>query len=59
MVVAAEIWIWDQLVGAILWNESEQLGSFEFNQNFLSSGLEISPVKMPLSQGKRVIPFLS
>jgi len=57
MVVAAEIWIWDQLAGAILWNESEQLGSFEFNQNFLRSGLDIAPVKMSLTQGQRVYSF--
>ncbi len=57
MVVAAEIWIWDQLAGAILWDESEQLGRFEFNQNFLGSGLDISPVKIPLKQGKRIYSF--
>ncbi|PZX49357.1 type II toxin-antitoxin system HipA family toxin [Algoriphagus chordae] len=57
MVVAAEIWIWDKLAGAILWDESEQMGSFEFNQNFLSSGLDISPIKMPLTQGNRVYKF--
>ncbi|SFB19258.1 type II toxin-antitoxin system HipA family toxin [Algoriphagus aquimarinus] len=57
MVVSAEIWIWDKLVGAILWDESEQMGSFEFNQTFLRSGLDISPIKMPLSQGNRVYKF--
>ncbi|TXE05591.1 type II toxin-antitoxin system HipA family toxin [Algoriphagus aquimarinus] len=57
MVVAAEIWIWDKLAGAILWDESEQLGSFEFNQNFLRSGLDISPIRMPLSQGNRIYKF--
>ncbi|RAI88018.1 type II toxin-antitoxin system HipA family toxin [Algoriphagus yeomjeoni] len=57
MVVAAEIWIWDKLAGAILWDDSEQLGSFEFDQNFLRSGLDISPIKMPLSQGKRIYSF--
>ncbi|WP_339880419.1 HipA N-terminal domain-containing protein [uncultured Algoriphagus sp.] len=57
MVVAAEIWIWDKLAGAILWDESEQMGSFEFDQNFLSSGLDISPIKMPLSQGNRIYQF--
>ncbi|WP_192085311.1 type II toxin-antitoxin system HipA family toxin [Algoriphagus sp. Y33] len=57
MVVAAEIRIWDKLVGAVLWDDSEQLGSFEFHQDFLRSGLDISPVKMPLSQGNRVHAF--
>ncbi|WP_057937307.1 type II toxin-antitoxin system HipA family toxin [Algoriphagus resistens] len=57
MVVAAEIWIWDKLAGAVLWDESEQLGSFEFDQDFLKSGLDISPAKMPLSQGGRIYRF--
>ncbi len=57
MVVAAEIWIWDKLAGAVLWDESEQMGSFEFNPEFLRSGLDISPVKMPLAQGRKVFTF--
>jgi len=57
MVVAAEIWIWDKLAGAVFWDASQQLGSFEFSPNFLSSGLDISPVKMPLNQGNRVYRF--
>jgi serine/threonine-protein kinase HipA len=57
MVVAAEIWIWDQLAGVVLWDDTEQLGSFEFDPKFLKSGLDISPIKMPLSQGKRIYSF--
>lgn len=57
MVVAAEIWIWDKLAGAVLWDESTQVGSFEFSGNFLQYGLDISPVKMPLAQGKKVFAF--
>jgi len=57
MVVAAEIWIWDQLAGAILWDESKQLGSFEFDQKFLRSELDISPIKMPLAGGNQIYSF--
>jgi serine/threonine-protein kinase HipA len=57
MVDVAEIWIWDQLAGVVLWDDTEQLGSFEFDSNFLQSGLDISPVKMPLGQGKRIYSF--
>ncbi|WPR73708.1 type II toxin-antitoxin system HipA family toxin [Algoriphagus sp. NG3] len=57
MVVSAEIWIWEKLAGAVLWDETEQLGSFEFNQDFLGSELDISPAKMPLSQGGRIYRF--
>lgn len=57
MVEVAEIWIWDQLAGVVLWDDTEQLGSFEFDSNFLQSGLDISPIKMPLGQGKRIYSF--
>jgi serine/threonine-protein kinase HipA len=57
MVAVAEIWIWDQLAGVVLWDDTEQLGSFEFTSNFLQSGLDISPIKMPLGQGKRIYSF--
>lgn len=57
MVVAAEIWIWDQLAGAILWDENRQLGSFEFDQKFLRSRLDISPIKMPLIGENRIYSF--
>ncbi|WP_026968467.1 type II toxin-antitoxin system HipA family toxin [Algoriphagus terrigena] len=57
MVVAAEIWLWDKLAGAVLWDESQQLASFEFDSGFLRSGWDISPVLMPLAQGKRLYSF--
>lgn len=57
MVNAAEIWLWNKLVGAVLWDESRQLANFEFDRNFLRSGWDISPILMPLSQGKRLYSF--
>ncbi len=57
MVVAAEIWLWDRLAGAVLWNEAELLASFEFDANFLKSGWDISPILMPLFQGRRLYSF--
>ena len=57
MVVAAEVWLWDRLAGAVLWDEKEQIASFEFDQGFLRSGWDIAPITMPLRQGKRVYAF--
>jgi serine/threonine-protein kinase HipA len=57
MVVAAEVWLWDRLAGAILWDEFQQLASFEFDQSFLRSGWDIAPITMPLRQGKRLYSF--
>lgn len=57
MVVAAEVWIWDRLAGAVLWDEGQQLASFEFDSGFLRLGLDIAPITMPLRQGKRMYAF--
>ena len=57
MVIAAEVWLWDRLAGAILWDDAQQLASFEFDQGFLRSGWDIAPVTMPLRQGKRLYTF--
>jgi serine/threonine-protein kinase HipA len=47
----------DKLAGAVLWDEAEQLASFEFDKGFLRSGWDIAPITMPLRQGKRVYAF--
>ncbi|GMQ31102.1 type II toxin-antitoxin system HipA family toxin [Algoriphagus confluentis] len=57
MVIAAEVWLWDRLAGAILWDEVQQLASFEFDQGFLRSGWDIAPITMPLRQGRRLYTF--
>ncbi|MDP4934886.1 MAG: type II toxin-antitoxin system HipA family toxin [Salibacteraceae bacterium] len=57
MVDAAEVWIWGQLVGAVRWDEVNQLASFQFDQKFLSKNIDLSPVKMPIQQGNRIHRF--
>lgn len=57
MVVAAEIWLWEKLVGGILWDENRQFASFEFDPGFLRTGWDIAPVTMPLSQGRKIHSF--
>lgn len=60
MVAIANVKIWNNNVGVILWDEMQQLGIFEFDKNFLKLGLDISPVLMPLSElknGKLVFSF--
>ena len=57
MVIAAEIWLWDKLAGAILWDENRQFASFEFDPGFLRTGWNIAPMTMPLSQGRKIHSF--
>lgn len=44
-----------QDVGAVSFNTETSVGAFEFESRFINSGIELSPVKMPLS--KRIYSF--
>ena len=60
MVAIANIKLWNNNVGVILWDEMRNIGIFEFDKNFTKLGLDISPILMPLSDfenGKRVFSF--
>ncbi len=60
MVAIANVKLWENNVGVILWDEMRNLGIFEFDKNFSKLGLNLSPVVMPISEfenGKRVFSF--
>jgi serine/threonine-protein kinase HipA len=57
MVEVAKIYIWDTYVGAVRWDNKEQLGYFEYAPQFLKVGWELSPIKMPISRGNLVYSF--
>lgn len=46
----ARIYLWDVYVGALNWNVEAQRGEFEFTPEFVKTGLEISPIHMPLRE---------
>ncbi|PWL28589.1 type II toxin-antitoxin system HipA family toxin [uncultured Roseivirga sp.] len=57
MVDVAEVYLWGELVGAVSWNENTRLASFEYAPRFLDKGWDLSPIKMPLSNGARIYSF--
>lgn len=57
MVDVANITLWGEFVGAIRWHEDEQLASFQYDSKFINNNWELSPIKMPLSQGSRIWRF--
>ncbi len=57
MINTAFVKIWNKLVGAVAWNEDYQLASFEYTEEFINMGWELSPLKMPLSSGARIYSF--
>jgi len=57
MVDAAEIFIWGERAGAVIWNEEDQIAIFQYDPNFLRHGWDLSPIKMPVGNGARIYSF--
>ncbi|WP_010521001.1 type II toxin-antitoxin system HipA family toxin [Aquimarina agarivorans] len=51
MIESAIVKIWGITAGAVLWNETTQLASFEYTPDFVLKGYDLSPLKMPLQAG--------
>lgn len=54
-MTAAEVFLWGTRIGVVVFDDASGLGSFEFDRDFTDSGVEVSPIVMPLS--KRVYSF--
>ncbi|MDA9773774.1 type II toxin-antitoxin system HipA family toxin [Saprospiraceae bacterium] len=57
MISTAFIKIWGELVGAVAWNEGDQLASFEYDVDFLQKQWDLAPIKMPISNGPKIYSF--
>lgn len=44
----AQVYMWDEYVGALNWNAQNGIGEFEYSPEFVQTNLEISPIHMPL-----------
>ncbi len=49
----ANVNIWGDLVGAVVWLDDRGFAVFEYDPSFLKRGLELSPIHMPLAEAKR------
>lgn len=52
MVDIARVTLYGQNVGTLLWDKSRQYAVFEYADSFVGSGLEPSPIIMPVMQGR-------
>ncbi|PQJ78955.1 type II toxin-antitoxin system HipA family toxin [Polaribacter porphyrae] len=57
MITTAFIKLWGKTVGAIAWDEKQQLGFFEYDKNFLDKKIEVSPLKMPVNSAQTIFSF--
>ena len=57
MVDVAEVKIWGEFAGAVAWNEITQTASFEYDSTFLTKGLDLAPLIMPITSEKQIFSF--
>jgi serine/threonine-protein kinase HipA len=58
-MTAAIIQLYGTPIGAVSWDPDRELGVFEYDPDFLGSGIEVSPIAMPLGPGRFSFPNLS
>ncbi len=59
MNTTAEVYLWGTRVGIMHQEVGESFASFEYDKDFLQSGIQISPIAMPLSKKIYQFPMLT
>jgi serine/threonine-protein kinase HipA len=49
--------IWDQIIGAVAWDENKNLASFEYDPTFRTKGWNLAPIKMPIQSSNKIFSF--
>lgn len=57
MITTAFIQVWGETVGAVAWDESRELATFEYDAAFRNKGWELAPLTMPVKSGKDIFSF--
>lgn len=58
-MTTAEVWLWGTRVGAVTLPPGERFASFEYDPDFQRSGIELSPLMMPLGGQVHRFPALA
>lgn len=48
----AYVKIWDEIIGAVVWNKNTGLATFEYEPSFSRKGWDLSPLMMPMDSRK-------
>ncbi len=59
MTTVAEVRLWGRTIGAVSISDGEEIAAFKYNPAFAKSGIEVSPLMMPLSRKVFRFPALS
>lgn len=58
MSTVAEVRLWGSVIGAVAIEDEEETATFEYDRAFASSGIEVAPLMMPLSERLYTFPSL-
>lgn len=54
----ASVNLWGRRVGAVSWDQARAVAVFQYDANFLSSGIEVAPIVMPVREAPYAFPAL-
>lgn len=57
-VDVAEVMMWGSRIGIVIWNESREVAEFQYDEKFVNSGIQVSPITMPLTDKVYSFPNL-
>jgi len=55
----ARVALWGRDIAAVTWDDSRNIGIFQYTPDFLNSQIEVAPIMMPLKEGTFQFPSLS
>ena len=55
----AKILLWGSVIGAVSWLEEREIGVFQYAPHFVDSGIQVSPLVMPINEFPYEFPALA
>jgi len=55
---AIAVYLWGERIGALAWNEGRRFAQFQFDPDYIRTGFDISPLRMPRAAGVFHFPEL-
>ena len=58
-VDVAEVFMWGSRIGVVTWDQDREMAEFQYDEKFVSSSIQVSPITMPLSDKVYSFPTLN
>jgi serine/threonine-protein kinase HipA len=59
MIDDASVFLWGSRIGAVSWDAARQIAIFQYDPAFTTSGIQVSPLMMPLRELPYEFPALN